>query len=45
MTDILSTEDYELCSKLQAMRFSGMAAALADLLRDPTSDLLPFRYT
>lgn len=43
MTDILSTEDYELCSKLKAMRFSGMAEALEELLRDPNSDLIPFR--
>ena len=28
MTDILTTEDYELCSKLKAMRFSGMAEAV-----------------
>ena len=32
MTDILTTEDYELCSKLKAMRFSGMAEALEALL-------------
>ena len=43
MTDILSTEDYELCSKLKAMRFSGMAEALEALLRDPNADLIPFR--
>lgn len=43
MTDILSTEDYELCSKLKVMRFSGMAEALEELLRDPNSDLIPFR--
>ena len=43
MTDILSTGDYELCSKLKAMRFSGMAEALEELLRDPNSDLIPFR--
>lgn len=41
--DILSTEDYELCSKLKAMRFSGMAEALEELLRDPNADLIPFR--
>ena len=35
MTDILTTEDYELCSKLKAMRFSGMAEALEELFRDP----------
>ena len=43
MTDILSTEDYELCGKLKTMRFSGMAEALEELLRDPNSDLIPFR--
>ena len=43
MTDILSTEDYGLCSKLKVMRFSGMAEALEELLRDPNSDLIPFR--
>ena len=43
MTDILSTEDYELCGKLKAMRFSGMAEALEELFRDPNSDLIPFR--
>ena len=37
--DILSTEDYELCNKLKAMRFSGMAEALEELLRDPNADL------
>ena len=41
--DILSTEDYELCNKLKAMRFSGMAEALEELLRDPNADLIPFR--
>ena len=41
MTDILSTEDYELCGKLKVMRFSGMAEALEELLRDPNSDPLP----
>lgn len=41
--DILSTEDYELCSKLKVMRFSGMAETLEELLRDPNSDLIPFR--
>ena len=40
---ILSTEDYELCNKLKSMRFSGMAEALEELLRDPNSDLIPFR--
>ena len=45
MTDFgpLSTEDYELCNKLKSMRFSGMAEALEALLRDPNSDLIPFR--
>lgn len=42
MTDILSTEDYELCGKLKSMRFSGMEEALKELLRDPNSDLIPF---
>ena len=41
MTDILTTEDYELCSKLKAMRFSGMAEALEELFRDPNADLSP----
>lgn len=41
MTDILSTEDNELCGKLKAMRFSGMAEALEDLLWDHNSDLIP----
>lgn len=41
--EILSTEDYELCNKLKVMRFSGMAEALEELLRDPNSDLIPFR--
>ena len=43
MTDILTTEDYELCGKLKAMRFSGMAEALEELFRDPNADLIPFR--
>ena len=41
--EIFSTEDYELCNKLKAMRFSGMAEALEELLRDPNSDLISFR--
>lgn len=39
----LTTEDYEICSKLKGMRFSGMAKALEELLTDPNVDLLPFR--
>lgn len=39
----LSTEDYEVCSKLKNMRFSGMALALEELFADPNADLLPFR--
>lgn len=42
MTDILSTEDCEQCGKLKAMRFSGMAEALEELLREPNADLIPF---
>lgn len=41
--EIFSTGDYELCNKLKAMRFSGMAEALEELLRDPNSDLISFR--
>lgn len=40
---ILSTQDYEICSKLKSMRFSGMAQALEELFADPNADLLPFR--
>ena len=40
---ILSLEDYELCSKLKNMRFSGMAEALESILSDPNEDLIPFR--
>lgn len=39
----LTNEDYEICSKLKRMRFSGMAEALEDVLMDPNADLLPFR--
>jgi len=39
----LLTEDYEICSKLKSMHFSGMAQALEELFSDPNSDLLPFR--
>ena len=39
----LSTEDYEICSKLKVMRLSGMAEMLEDVLSDPNSELLPFR--
>ena len=39
----LSTEDYEICSKLKSMRFSGMAQALEELFADPNADLLSFR--
>ncbi len=38
----LTTEDYEICNKLKRMRFSGMAEALEDVLKDPNADLLPF---
>ena len=40
---ILSTQDYEICSKLKSMRFSGMAQALEELFANPNADLLPFR--
>lgn len=43
MENKLSIEDYELCNKLKNMRFSGMAEALEELMRDPNADLLPFR--
>ena len=43
MNRSLSIEDYELCNKLKNMRFSGMAAALEEVLADPNTDLLPFR--
>lgn len=39
----LSIEDYELCTKLKNMKFSGMAVALEEILADPNSELLPFR--
>lgn len=39
----LSTEDYEICSKLKSMRFSGMAGALEEVFADPNAELLPFR--
>ncbi len=39
----LTNEDYEICSRLKRMRFSGMAEALEDVLMDPNADLLPFR--
>ena len=39
----LSTEDFELCSKLKSMRFSGMAEALETILSDPNASLFPFR--
>lgn len=39
----LSTEDYEICSKLKSMRFSGMAEALEEVFADPNAELLPFR--
>ena len=39
----LSTEDFELCSKLKSMRFSGMAEALEAILSDPNASLFPFR--
>lgn len=41
--DQLSTEDYEICSKLKSMRFSGMAEALEEVFADPNAELLPFR--
>lgn len=40
---ILSTQDYEIRSKLKSMRFSGMAQALEELFANPNADLLPFR--
>lgn len=39
----LSTQDYEICSKLKSMRFSGMAGALEEVFADPNAELLPFR--
>lgn len=39
----LSIEDYEICSKLKSMRFSGMAEALEEVLADPNAEFLPFR--
>ena len=39
----LSTEDYEICSKLKSMRFSGMAEALEEVFADPNAELLSFR--
>ena len=39
----LSTEDYESCSKLKSMRFSGMAEAVEEVFADPNAELLPFR--
>ena len=39
----ISTEDYEICSKLKSMRFSGMAEALEEVFADPNAELLPFR--
>lgn len=39
----LSTQDYEICSKLKSMRFSGMAEALEEVFADPNAELLPFR--
>ena len=39
----LSIEDYEICSKLKSMRFSGMAEALEEVFEDPNAELLPFR--
>lgn len=40
---ILSIADYELCTKLKNMKFSGMAQALEELFEDPNADLIPFR--
>lgn len=39
----LKLEDYELCSKLKNMKFSGMAVALEEILSDPNAELIPFR--
>ena len=39
----ISTEGYEICSKLKSMRFSGMAEALEEVFADPNAELLPFR--
>ena len=36
----LSIEDYEICSKLKSMRFSGMADALEEVLAEPFSRFL-----
>lgn len=43
MAGLLTTDDYEICSKLKSMRFSGMAGALEEVLTDPNADLVPFR--
>ena len=39
----LSIEDYEICSKLKNMRFSGIAEALKGVFADTNAELLPFR--
>lgn len=39
----LTIEEYELCSKLKSMRFSGMAKELETLLSNPNIDLVPTR--
>lgn len=39
----LSIEDYEICSKLKSMRFSGMAEALEEVFANPNAELLTFR--
>lgn len=39
----LTTDEYELCSRLKLMRFSGMASELEAVLADPNVDLMPTR--
>ena len=39
----LSMNDYELCNKLKNMKLSGMAEELENILKDPNSDLIPFK--
>ena len=38
----LTIEEYEICSRLKSMRFSGMAAELEKVFSDPNADLIPF---
>ena len=38
----LTIEEYEICSRLKSMRFSGMATELEKVFSDPNADLIPF---